>query len=392
MADHPMSRVVHLVRRIRPGGHGGTFWPTLLALAESGVPQTVLSMDGAEAERARLLLPQQVRLETADASGGSRVRPRMGRAAVLLRQILAEPESVLSVHLHGVAATLLGGHVLRGWGQDVPLFLHLDRPGVSGRLAQALNGPAYLVRPDRVEPLAGGGMPGAEQLSDPVDGRYFTLERTGQATPLIVTTGRAQDLDHAQSFSQLAVMLSGLPSVEPGQLKFGWIGPAGPQVQAMLKAAQVEVLPGTSVPERLQAFGQAWLYVAPDRTGADVRGVAEAMAAGLPCVAGFAPAYQTLIIHSLSGFLSSRKEDMLRFIARLVDSAELRRDIGLAARMRARHRLGLHRFRVSMRLAHGLSPLADRPGGGMPAPGATGAGTLPVQASAVSGQTPFISG
>ena len=29
-----MSAILHLVTRLRPGGHGGTLWPTLMALAD----------------------------------------------------------------------------------------------------------------------------------------------------------------------------------------------------------------------------------------------------------------------------------------------------------------------------------------------------------------------
>ncbi|MBP8270428.1 MAG: glycosyltransferase, partial [Sphaerotilus sp.] len=83
----------------------------------------------------------------------------------------------------------------------------------------------------------------------------------------------------------------------------------------------------------------------------------EAMAAGVPCLGRQVPAYRALIVHALSGYLCNRNNDLIAAIARLVEAAPLRHTMGDAARTRARHRHGHHRFRVSMQLAHGLSPV-----------------------------------
>jgi glycosyltransferase involved in cell wall biosynthesis len=82
------------------------------------------------------------------------------------------------------------------------------------------------------------------------------------------------------------------------------------------------------------------------------------MAAGVPGLGRQVPAYRALIVHALSGYLCNRNNDLIAAIARLVEAAPLRQTMGSAARTRARHRHGHHRFRASMLLAHGLSPMA----------------------------------
>lgn len=347
------SRVLHLVSRLQPGGQGQTLWPTMLALAEAGMPQGLVLMDSRDVPQARLMLPAGVRLN--EEGEGRAGLPAIRRAANALRGELSAPgDAALAVHLHGLPAGLLGRHVLRGSSVQAPLFFHLDRDALVARLVRGLDRSAFLVQRDRVEALdaTGRGLP--PELSEPVDEVYFQAPRAEAATPLIVTTGRPDDLVYAQAFVQLAVMLTGLRPA----LTFGWIGEAGPAVQQMLQAAQITRLRGADAAERAEVLQRAWVYVAPEGCddSSDGRSMAEAMAAGVPCLGRRAPAYRALIVHALSGYLCNRNNDLIAAIARLVEAGPLRQTMGQAARTRARHRHGRHRFRASMLLAHGLSP------------------------------------
>lgn len=349
------SRVLHLVSRLQPGGRGQTLWPTMLALADAGMAQSLVLMDVRDAPQARLMLPAGVRLHE---DGETRaVLPAIRRAANALREELTG-EAALAVHLHGLPAGLLGRHVLRGSSVQAPLFFHLDNETLAARLVRGLDRSAFLVQRNRVEALdaAGRGLPTG--LSAPMDEVYFHTPRAEADTPLIVTTGQPGDLAYAQAFVQLAVMLTGLRPA----LTFGWIGEASPAVQQMLQAAQITLLRGADAADRAQALRRAWVYVAPDAAGADARGMAEAMATGVPCLGRQVPAYRALIVHALSGYLCNRNNDLIAAIARLVEAAPLRHTMGDAARTRARYRHGHHRFRASMRLAHGLSPVAVQHG------------------------------
>ena len=58
-----------------------------------------------------------------------------------------------------------------------------------------------------------------------------------------------------------------------------------------------------------------------------------------------------------SGLVCRDRSQLLDSIALLVDSQLLRRAFGHAARGRARHQAGRHRFRASLLLAHGLPGL-----------------------------------
>ncbi|MEX8492858.1 glycosyltransferase [Sphaerotilus sp.] len=347
------SRVLHLVSRLQPGGRGQTLWPTVLALADAGVPQSLVLMDHRDAAQARLMLPAGVRL--GDGSAGSAGRaglPAVRQAATTLRSELADGPT-LAVHVHGLTAGLLGRHVLRGSSVQAPMFFHLDSDTLAARIVRGLDRSAFLVQRNRVDALDPSGREHPGGPSRPVDEVYFNTERAEAETPLIVTTGQPGDLVYAQAFVQLAVMLTGLRPA----LTFGWIGDATPAVQQMLQAAQIKLMRGADATDRAEALHRAWVYVSPDPAGSDARGMAEAMAAGVPCLGRQVPAYRALIVHALSGYLCNRNNDLIAAIARLVEAAPLRREMGQAARTRARHRHGRHRFRASMLLAHGLSPV-----------------------------------
>lgn len=353
-----MSRALHLVTRLRPGGQGGTLWPTLLTLADGGLAQEVLPMaaDAAALRSARLMCPDSVQVP---------VPPPMRAIAAALRQRLqaaADPagEPLVALHLHGTPALLLARHVLHACPQPgLPLFVHGVAPALAARLLPGRGERSVLlVRPGRVDALhrASPAEPpsGAEAEVDEV---FFEAVRAEAPQPLVAcaATGEAAaDEAIARALAELAVMMSGIDPVrQPG---FGWIGPAPASVQPLLKAAQVRLIEADGAAARAAALASAWVYLAPDAAGLGAARLAEAMAAGLPVVATSAPAYRERVIEALSGELGGRRADLLQALARLVESDALRRDMGLAARIRARHRHGLNRFRGALLMAHGLSP------------------------------------
>ena len=345
-----MSAVLHLVTRLRPGGHGGTLWPTLMALADGQLMQQVLPLAaGAGAlQAARLLSPESVQLLPV---------PAIRAVATALRRVLDAPAPPQALHLHGLPALLSARHVLQGRlrAAPMPLFLHQCSRVLAQRLLQGMpERSIFLVGPDRVDPLAAAPLPGA------VDAVFFSQPLTTDTAPRIVTaaTGDPQaDEEIAQAFAELAVMLSGIQAAR--QPAFAWIGPVPGSVRALLLAAQVKLqeIALAEAPARARALAQAWIYLAPDGAGRGADRLAEAMAVGLACVAAPAPSYRLQIIDALSGELHARRADLLQSLARLLESDALRLAMGRAARLRARHQHGHHRFRTSLLLAHGLSPL-----------------------------------
>lgn len=365
-AAGPGARVVHLVSRLDSDDAHRQLWPTVLALAHAGAAQCVILLHPADAEHARLLLPHGVTLEVAQGHGWlTRAGARLRRVRLALS---AEP--VLALHLHGRAASRLGLDAMHAAHVEAPVFFHMPRAGAQSaplRLQRWLGArflalpqthhPAYVVQGGRVDPLAALRHLTQDVLNPPVTRELFGIGRAESAEPLIVTGGGAQDLDRARACAQIAVLLAGS---QPA-MRFVWLGEAGAEVAAVLKAAQVQVHPARREGEREALLAQAWLYLAPLGDGVDARGLIHAMAAGLPGVARLTPGMHDLVIDTLSGFLGETREALLAGIARLVDTPSLRLQMGHAARERSQLRHGPLRFQTSMLLAHGLLPAARAP-------------------------------
>ncbi|HMW23292.1 MAG TPA: glycosyltransferase [Burkholderiaceae bacterium] len=362
----PMSgsvgRVVHCVGRLDCDEAHGLLWPTVLALADAGLRQCVVLLHPADAEHARLLLPRSVPLVVA-APGGVLQRWRRDAQDRIAAELRAEP--VLAVHLHGHAGAFAGLAAMQEVEVHAPVFFHTPQHPASGwpmraltrwlaRLAQgrtpAGDPPAYLVQPGRVDPLSAASTLGDAVLAEPVHDIFFHTPHAEVEPPRVATRGRSDDVAFAARYAQIAVLLAGSAPT----LQFAWIGAADEAVQAVLKAAQVQILPGADPTERAAQLAQAWIYLAPCGDALDARGVLEAMAIGLPCVTHAGGASAELVIDQLSGLVGDRDEALLQAIAALVDSSALRQRLGDAARERSLLRYSRHRFQASLLLAHGL--------------------------------------
>jgi hypothetical protein len=345
------ARVVHVVGPLSEQGVQTRLWPAVLALAQAGARQTLLLLDPADATRAGQLQPAGTELVVLTVH-----RPRWSHGEVLraLRERLA-PEGVLAVHLHGELGRNLGLRAMRGGGAAVPVFLH---ESAGQRAAWPLRwwrrvGPrptphTLVVRAGRIEPFAlrRDAPPSMATLAP-----FFQLERRETPPPTIVTTARRNDFVAASAFAQLAVLFAGsLPKV-----RFVWLGEAGPAVSAVLQAAQVQQVRARRPLDRARWLGEAWVYVAPAGRDHETRGLVEAMAAGVPCVArdGMALA-DRLIIDQLSGYVCPDQQTTLARIAGLVDDGGLRASLGAAARERVRLHHGQDEFRDRLLLAHGF--------------------------------------
>ena len=134
-------------------------------------------------------------------------------------------------------------------------------------------------------------------------------------------------------------------------LRFEWIGGADSLSESCLKAANVDVSDVTDEVERARRFGAAWVYVAPTSMSGFPVFLAEAMAAGLPCVAFDTVYHRDLIEHGVTGYLCRNEEEMVSHVAMLVDSPELRAMFGTAARREATRRFSKHRFQDALNYA-----------------------------------------
>jgi len=349
--------VVHLAGRMTDLVFG-FLGPATAALAATGVKQVVVMID---APQFRHLLSQfDARVEIVPLPD-DRLAPRRWRRLARAFGSTVERDDLRAVHLHGFVPWLVCAFSA-GARRDVPLYYSphgsksLDAARLFTRPALWATRAAFVPLVERsIASIAAEastlqallGHPVAV-LEPPVDRRFFAQRRREAPAPLIVTSGRIEDPRSAEQVLQMAVLLGG----EELRLSFNWIGPVDAVSAVRLKAAGVGVAGVTGIAERAARLAAGWVYVAHGRSRGFPLHVAEAMAAGLPCVAIDSPMHRSVLSHGQTGMLCSDGEDMLRHVARLVDDGELRRRLGRAARREAEQRFAASRFREQVLAAY----------------------------------------
>jgi hypothetical protein len=189
-------------------------------------------------------------------------------------------------------------------------------------------------------------------INNPVAPAFFLTRRSESASPLVIAGHRASPPEAAFQLAQMSAIFSGTQE----SLSFHWLGridAAAPA--AALRAAGVQVFSDDEDRKRAEVLAKGWLYLAP----ADARGfavhVAEAMAVGVPCVAGDTPSNRALIEHGVTGFLYNSDTEALQQVASLVDNRELRHRFGAAARGAAQTRQAMSQFIQSVHTVYGES-------------------------------------
>ncbi len=333
--------VVHLVGKLTEPAFG-FLGPTTDVLAENGVPQTVILVTDTPHKQ---LLPKfnpSVRLVLAP-NGSGFVR-QVWFALQSLRDE-SNSHSISAIHLHGFLPCLLAVYAVWFSGlspkilfspqgskslwvvKGISTFLRWALWPISRRARQQ-TASAGLLTDASTRATAQQPIP---MLEHAVDVSFFDLERRESRRPLVVTTGRANEPVTAAMFAQMAVLLG----EESLALSFNWVGGVDKESRARLKAANVGVFDGDTPTDRAVKLPAAWLYVAHRGHTGFPSYLTEAMAAGLPCVAWDTPQHRLVIRDGETGFLCNSESEMLANIVRLVDSSELRQQVGSAAREEA---------------------------------------------------------
>lgn len=344
-ADATLGRVVHFAGQVTDDVFD-FLGPATQALAESGVEQTVVLVDDL---RFRHLLPRfhdTVEIVLTPASGNPLRRWQWALQA-LQDALSSSPQQVRVVQLHGLLPCLLGGWIARRAGLTVA-----RRYTARGPLR-----PAPTVGLPSDVSLLTPRPPPVEMIESPLNSEFFEVPRNEAGRPLVVAGHLVNTPRSVELFAQLAVLLGG----EDLGLAFNWLGTVDHGSMVRLTAAQVAVFPVKSESERACRLASGWMYVA---TGGD-RGfptlLVEAMAVGVPCVALDTPEHRRVIRHSETGFLCRSQQEMVECIAGLIDSPELRLQIGQAARHEAERRFGPTSFRDSLFAAYELLAEPRRP-------------------------------
>jgi len=374
MIDHRAAegpwrgRVVHLATRLDDRTLA-LLAPATAALARSGQVQSLVVIDDA-LSRGRLgRLDDAVRVVQVPPLLDPLAQWR-ALGAAFADQFDGTPPA--AVHMHGDIARLLGERVLRDLESDVPRFhssagrgvLDMLRPLalVARVLGRRRSGPARSgsIENGSTDRVLQDGLDThpATVLEGPVRAAYFARVPSSTARrPLIVSASRACDATAAAAFDQLAVLLGG----EGLGLAFLWIGPLDGQSAPRLRAADVGMLDAHDEPERAARLADAWMYVALSEVDAFPICLAEAMAAGLPCVAMDTPAHRGLVRHGETGYLCRNLGEVIERIALLADSPDVRRRLGHGGRALAQARFGEALFAETLLAAYAaLGPAAPQ--------------------------------
>jgi glycosyltransferase involved in cell wall biosynthesis len=241
------------------------------------------------------------------------------------------------VHLYGRVPGWIGAWAARREG--VAIALRYSPHGASFSSVETLL--REVARPEGLQ---------VARVERPVNADFFSMHRNEARHPLVVTGSHLSNPRSADLLAQLAVLLGG----EDLGLAFNWVGVVDEEVRLRLKAAQVGVFSAKSVGEWASRLAAGWVYLAPGGDPGFPSLLVEAMALGLPCVAVDTPQHRDLIRHGENGYLCRTEEEIVNCIAPLIDSQELRRRIGQAAREGAEQRFGEARFRDALFAAYQL--------------------------------------
>jgi glycosyltransferase involved in cell wall biosynthesis len=199
----------------------------------------------------------------------------------------------------------------------------------------------------------------ADLLPHPVSSVFFEVAIQEDMRPSVVADGVGEG-----AFDVVA-RLSVLLNSRNARVPIAWLGLAEPSMRAQLEAASVRVLDIPDEAERAQALACASAFI---HISVDHRlplAVAQAMAAGVPCLVSDTPSHRALIRHGETGFICTSERDFLEKLVLLLRDRQERSRIGEAARADAQRCFTLRHFERAVLRAYRFStasaPHAARP-------------------------------
>ena len=365
------GHTVHVVSRRTPALFNFLYLSTQ-SIGATDAPQTVIAIDDAfgHANLGELRADITVVAVPDQASAWARSRALYNHLVDVSRRT---PIAVM--HLHGILPGLAGARLARqlddramqvfmspcssraltGRSLVEPLLLGLVRLQMQQSRQQTVVNPDLDARLMKL--LASLPVRAVESAAADV---FFRTPHNEARRPLLISGGLDESVLPITRFIQLAVLLGD----DTLDLSFNWIGPAQPRTENAFRAAGIGHFRAASAGERAQRLSAAWLWVAPHEERGFPIGLVEAMACGLPCVAYDSESHRDVLGGTGAGFLCASRDEMMRRVAELVDSPELRVRMGEAARTAAAARFSERVFARRLLQAYDALP-AGVPG---PAP------------------------
>lgn len=340
-------------------------------VAAQGVAQVLVALDAGRADAITwpaAFAAEVKRLHCAGLSVLGRIRALEAELATLLRD-----KTPCAVHFHGLAACLLGSRAVRALQlQGRVLFSpHLARLGSTwrgaflarllGKQPLPLHYAALATSLNEAQALSRLLNRSAEVLPYPVGEVFFAVAPQEARRPRILAHGfGAEALDLV---TRLCVLLNGREARVP----FSWLGRPERAAGAQLEAAGIPLVETADDLERAQALSRASAFIHVSMREDFPLAVAQAMAAGLPCLVSDTPAHRAVIRHGETGFVCTSERDFVdRLVLLLRDRGERAR-LGDNARAEAQQRFTLQHFEGALLRAYGLSAKRLRPARAVPA-------------------------
>ena len=293
--------------------------------------------------------------------------PLLARLHALEEELaaLAAARPFYAVHLHGAIACLLGSRALRESTVAArlpqstrllfsPRLAHLGswKGALVGRMLKAELAPLHrgvlLASPGEAHVLSRLLERSAEVLPPRVDALYLQASRAEGARPAILAGGAG--LEAIDGVSRLAVLLNGREE----RVGVAWLGPVSRAERAQLQAAGVQVFDGEDDAASARLLSSATAYLHISQTAARLRALAQAMAAGVPCLASDTLAHRALVRHGETGFICAGDLDFVERLILLLRDAGERERVGQAARAEAARLFTPRHFEAAVLRAYGF--------------------------------------
>jgi glycosyltransferase involved in cell wall biosynthesis len=188
----------------------------------------------------------------------------------------------------------------------------------------------------------------AEVLPPAVDAVFFQVQRQDTAPPAVLAGGSASEA--VDGVSRLAVLLNGRQDRVP----VSWLGPVTRAAGAQLEAAGVRIFDADDDAGNARLLSGAAAYLHLSQANGQLRPVAQAMAAGVPCLASDTLAHRAMMRHGETGFVCAGDLDFMEKLIMLLRDASERERIGQAARAEAGRAFTQRHFETAVLRAYGF--------------------------------------
>ncbi|HUQ76743.1 MAG TPA: glycosyltransferase [Burkholderiales bacterium] len=345
------------VLHVAGDGVADSFDGTVRAVAQIGLHQMLIPLNASLPGRSAQ------RLEIRPMQWPSRLLARIRTLEDELAALACE-RSLYGLHLHGAMACLLGSRALRAIAlkAGAPLKTRvLFSPHLAnlspwtgalvGRLLKAeltpLHSGVVIALPGEAHMLSRLLGRSAEILPPAVDPAFFQVSRAAGG-PAVFAGGNG--IEAVQGVSRLAVLLNGRQDRVP----MAWLGPVSRPGRSQLEAAGIKVFDAEDDAGNARLLSGATAYLHLSQRGRQLGALAQAMAAGVPCLASDTLGHRALIRHGDTGFICAGDLDFMEKLIMLLRDAEERERIGQAARAEAGRAFTQRHFDTAVLRAYGF--------------------------------------